>query len=317
MGQSMLGNRALITGIQGFSGRHLCAHLVQEGYTVYGADLALDIPMDNVKTYLGDIRDPNFVQKVVDDTRPTVIFHLAALISPDASVEALCDVNVRGTEHLFSAMQRAGLDSVILIPGSSAAYGSVEQVHLPIRESQPFRPLTPYAVSKIAQEMLAYMYYARYGLKVVCTRAFNLVGPGQPHSFVGSAFAAQIAEIEIKRSEPVIRVGNLNPKRDFVDVRDAVRAYRLAVERGRPGEVYNVCSGQAVSIQTSLDTLLKLTQRPIRVEQDSARMRPSDILISVGDNSLLRQRTGWQPMIPLEQSLADLLDDWRRRIREA
>jgi GDP-4-dehydro-6-deoxy-D-mannose reductase len=190
----------------------------------------------------------------------------------------------------------------------------VDTGDLPIRESQPFRPASAYAVSKVAQEMLAYSYHARYGARVIRTRTFNMTGPGEPASLVCSALARQIAEAEAGKTEAVLCVGNLTPQRDFVDVRDAVRAYRLALERGQPGEVYNVCSGQAISIQACLDELGGLAEKGIRVEQDPTRMRPSDLPMSLGDCALLQQQTGWRPAIPLRQSLAELLEEWRRRM---
>jgi GDP-4-dehydro-6-deoxy-D-mannose reductase len=310
----MSDDRALITGIHGFCGRQVGLHLAQHAGAVFGLDLTPASSVPNATVHTGDIRDAAFVRQVILDVRPTHIFHLAALVSPHADLETLHDVNVRGTEHLLEAVRLAGLDATVLIAGSSAIYGLVEPDDLPIRESQSFHPANAYAVSKIAQEMLAYTYYARYGLKVIRARAFNIVGPGQPSSLVCSAFAGQIAEIEAGQIEPVLRVGNLSSQRDFVDVRDVARAYRLLAQRGQPGQVYNICSGQAVSIQTCLDQLLRLARIPIKVEPDPSRMRPSDIPVSVGDNNLLHRQTGWRPEISLEQSLANLLDDWRRRI---
>jgi GDP-4-dehydro-6-deoxy-D-mannose reductase len=312
----MSGDRALITGIHGFSGRHLARHLSQHGYTVYGVDLVSDTSLSGVKVFRGDIRNPGFVRQVVRETRPSYVFHLAALIAPSASLDALYDVNVRGTEVLLEALQETGLDSTILITGSSAVYGPVEQANLPIHETQPFRPLNSYAVSKIVQEMVAYTYHARYNMRVVRTRAFNLVGPGQSPSLACSAFARQIAHIEGGQSEPVVCVGNLTPRRDFVDVRDGVCAYRLVAEQGFPGQVYNVCSGQAISIRTCLDELLNLAQVPVEVTQDPDRMRASDVPVSVGDGSLLQIQTGWHAAIPLKRSLVDLLDDWRQRVQK-
>jgi GDP-4-dehydro-6-deoxy-D-mannose reductase len=315
--QNMLGNRTLITGIRGFCGRHLSAHLARQGYAVFGIDIAPGRSIPSAKVYTGDICDQDFVRETILAIRPSYIFHLAALITARAGLDALHNVNVLGTDHILKVVRMADLDSVILIPGSSAAYGLVEPDDLPVRESQLFRPLDAYAVSKIAQEMLAYTYYARYDLKVVRARTFNVMGPGEPSSLVCSAFAKQIAEIEAAQIEPVLRVGNLTSQRDFVDVRDVVRAYRLLVQRGRPGEVYNICSGLAVSIEACLNELLAMARTPIRVKQDPARMRPSDVPVSVGDRSLLYSQTGWGPTTPLKQSLADLLDDWRRRIQEA
>jgi GDP-4-dehydro-6-deoxy-D-mannose reductase len=307
----MADKHALVTGIHGFCGRYLGLHLLQHGYTVSGIDLAPSESIADITVHIGDICNPAFVQKVMHTIRPTHIFHLAALISSRADLETLYDINVRGTEHLLKAVRAADIDPVILITSSSAVYGLVDNSHVPIRETQPFHPLNAYAVSKIAQEMLAYTYYARYGLNVIRTRAFNLVGPGQPPSLVCSALAKQIAEIEAGQAESLLRVGNLGPQRDFVDVRDGAHAYRLAAQHGQPGEVYNVCSEKSVSIQTCLDELLRLARIPIEIEQDPDRIRPLDIPVSVGDGDLLHKQTGWRPVIPLEQSLADLLDDWR------
>jgi GDP-4-dehydro-6-deoxy-D-mannose reductase len=312
----MTTNRALITGICGFCGWHLARHLAEHTYDVFGIDLVAGGSIPDISVYVGDLRDPAFVQAAVLAVRPTHIFHLAALTDPQADLRVLCDVNVCGTGHLLEAVHRADLDPVVLIVGTSAAYGLVAPDDLPIRESQPFRPVNAYAVSKIAQEMLAYTYHTRYGMRVIRTRAFNLIGPGQPSSLACSAFAQQIAEIEVGHREPVLQVGNLAPERDFVDVRDAVHAYRLIAEQGEPGGVYNVCSGQAISIQTCVKELLELTQTPIRIERERTLMRLVDIPRSIGDADLLHRQTGWQPLISLEQSLADLLDDWRRRIRE-
>lgn len=313
----MSNHRALITGIHGFCGRHLASYLKQQGFTVFGIDLAAQPALSGVTTFVGDIRDPVLVQQAISEARPAFIFHLAALITPQANLNALYAVNVEGTRCVLDAVHRTDVDSVILIAGSSAVYGLVQANELPISESQPFRPSNAYAVSKIAQEMLAYTYYARFGLKVIRARAFNLVGPGQPATLVCAAFAKQIAEIKAGQSEPTLRVGNLDSRRDFVDVRDVVRAYHSIVRQGQPGQVYNVCSGQAVSIQACLDQLLRLAGVTISVEQDPDRMRPSDIPVSVGDGSLLLQQTGWHPTIPLAQSLTDLMEDWRHRIEES
>jgi GDP-4-dehydro-6-deoxy-D-mannose reductase len=311
-----MGRRALVTGIHGFGGRHLALHLAQQGYAVSGLDLARGEQFPGIEVHTGDIRQPAFVQQVIDRVRPTHIFHLAALIKPDAEMQVLYNVNATGTQLLLEAVRLAHLDPAILITGSSAVYGLVKSEDLPIRESQPFRPLNGYAVSKIAQEMLAFTYYAKHGLRVIRTRAFNLTGPGEPRSLVCAALAEQIARIEAGKDQPRLRIGNLTPKRDFLDIRDAARAYRLAAEMGQPGEVYNVCSGQTIPIQTCLDELLGLSPISPEVEQEPARMRPADIPVSVGDASLLCRQTGWRPVIPLRTSLSDLLDDWRRRIRE-
>jgi GDP-4-dehydro-6-deoxy-D-mannose reductase len=308
--------RAFITGISGFCGQHLAHHLVQEGYEVAGLDLTTGSSLPPAVVYRGDIRDPVQVDTALRAAHPTHVLHLAAITTPEASLDALYQVNVQGTRHLLEAARLLRPAPVVLIAGSSAAYGRVEVGDLPLPESQAFRPLNNYAVSKIAQEMLAYAYHARHDLGVIRTRTFNLVGPGQPPVQACAAFARQIAEIEMNRSDPVVRVGNLTPKRDFVDVRDAVRAYRLVAEQGQPGEVYNVCSGQAVSIQRCVDILVQLARVPIRIVTDPTRMRPVDIPISIGDGSRLRHEMGWSPESSLLESLTDLLQDWRQRTRK-
>jgi GDP-4-dehydro-6-deoxy-D-mannose reductase len=308
--------RVLITGIQGFSGRHLCAYLLRNGCAVSGLDLTPEPPAPGVTVHVGDLRDPDSVDRVLRTVRPACIVHLAALTTRQAPLEALHEVNVRGTVHLFESVRRAELDPVVVLASSSAVYGLVRAEELPISERQPFRPVDGYAVSKIAQEMLSYTYWVRYGLRVVRTRAFNLVGPGQPSTLACSSFARQIAEIEAGRAAPVLRVGRLTAQRDFVDVRDAVEAYWLLAQRGEPGEVYNVCSEQASPIETCLTLLLGMARVPIAVEQDPARMQPVDVPVSVGDGGLLYGRTGWRPRISLAKSLADLLAGWRERIGE-
>jgi GDP-4-dehydro-6-deoxy-D-mannose reductase len=307
---------ALITGAAGFCGRHLSAHLADHGYDVFGVDLA-PAQVPGATLLAGDIRDTAFVQDVLQVAEPTHVFHLAALTGANADWEALHDVNVRGTSRLLQAMRLSGLNPAVLITGSSAVYGLVGPAALPIAETQCFSPATLYAVSKIAQEMLANTYYAAHGMRVIRARAFNLTGPGESSRFVTSAFAHQIAEIEAGRRGPVLRVGNLEAVRDFTDVRDAACAYRLLAEFGEPGSVYNVCSGQATSIRQVLDGLLALSSVPgISVELDPERLQHADVPAQVGDGSRLRQATGWAPRIPLRQTLLDVLDSWRRRSGE-
>ena len=197
---------------------------------------------------------------------------------------------------------------------SSEEYGLVKPDEVPIKETNPLRPLSPYGVSKIAQDMLSYQYAKSYGMKIVITRGFNHTGPRRGSVFVASNFAKQIVEIEKGKKKPVIEVGNLEAKRDFTDVRDMVRGYWLAVQKGVPGERYNLCSGKAISIQELLDMLLKLSTVEITVKQDPSRMRPSDVQILLGDNTKFKELTGWSPEIPFEKTLKDLLDYWREKI---
>ena len=306
---------ALITGALGFCGRHLAAHLDAHGYRVYGLDRVAEPALPGVTVYAGDIRDREWLTDVLRSLQPTHLFHLAALTTPQAGWEALHDVNVWGTGQLLEAVRMAGLDPVILVAGSSAAYGAVEPDELPITEGQPFRPRTAYAVSKIAQEMLAYSYYARHGLRLIRSRAFNLTGPGESPGFVTSSFAQQIARIEAGLQTPALNVGNLGAVRDFTDVRDAVRAYRLLGELGQPGEVYNVCSGTGTDIRQLLDGLIGLSHnQEIWVAHDPARLQPADVPVQIGSAARLRQATGWQAEIPLRQTLQDVLDSWRQQI---
>ncbi len=223
--------------------------------------------------------------------------------------------NLVGQAYLFEAIRSLGLDPVVQIAGSSEEYGLVLPDEVPITEENPLRPLSPYAVSKVGQDMLGYQYFQSYGLKVVRTRGFNHTGPRRGEVFVTSNFAKQIARIEAGLSEPVIRVGNLESIRDFTDVRDMVRAYWLAAERGTPGEVYNIASGEGITIRELLDRLLEISGAEVRVEEDPARLRPSDVEVLIGDSSKFRRDTGWEPEIPLERTLRDLLDFWRQRVR--
>ena len=306
---------ALITGALGFCGRHLAAHLQTSGYRVSGLDQAGGEVPAGVMMHTGDIRDRDRLGRVLREVEPSHIFHLAALTSPQAGWDALHDVNVRGTGQLLEAVRLSGFDPTIVVAGSSAAYGAAEPGEPPIGEDQPFRPTNPYAVSKVAQEMLAYSYYARYGLRVVRARPFNLTGPGEPPAFVTSAFAQQIARIEAGRQQPVIEVGNLHAVRDFTDVRDAVRAYRLLGEQGRPGEVYNICSGRGTDIRWLLDTLLSLSTVPgISINCAASLWQPADVPSQVGNAGRLVRASGWQPEIPMQQTLLDVLDSWRQQV---
>lgn len=311
--------RALVTGMLGFCGRHLCSHLAEQGYEVFGIDTGTGAPVASATLFAGDIRDPAFLQQVLQCSRPSHLFHLAALTAPQADWEQLFDVNVRGTLRLLEAVHLNGQNPALVVTGSSAAYGRVAEEELPISESQPFRPMSMYAVSKIAQEMLAHTYYVRYGLRVVRARAFNLTGPGESPSFVTSAFARQIAEIEAGKRPPSqgVHVGNLSAVRDLTDVRDAVRAYRLIAERGQAGIVYNVCSERGTPIREVLDRLLAQSQIPgIVVQVDPSRLQAADVPIQVGDAALLRRTAGWSPAISLQQTLRDVLDYWRKQLEE-
>ena len=252
--------------------------------------------------------------ETINRIRPDWIFHLAAQsfvptswVAPSESLTT----NVMAQVNIFEAVRRLGLKTRIQLACSSEEYGMVYPDETPIKETNPLRPLSPYAVSKVAQDMLGYQYWMSWKVDSVRTRGFNHEGPRRGPVFVASDFAKQIADIEKGKKAPVLHVGNLEAKRDFTDVRDMVRAYVLALEKCEPGEVYNIASGSAWTIQAVLDHLLSLTKQKIEVKQDPARLRPSDVPILLGDNSKFVKATGWQPTIKFEQTLADMLEYWR------
>ncbi len=265
-----------------------------------------------------DLRDALSVRIALSRIEPDRIFHLAAQSFVPSSWKAPTETittNIIGQINLFEAVRSLNLDCKIQIACSSEEYGLVKEDEVPIKETNPLRPLSPYAISKIGQDFLGYQYYKSYGLKVVRTRGFNHTGPRRGDVFVCSNFAKQIASIELGLQKPIIYVGNLDAKRDFTDVRDMVRAYWLALEYCKPGEVYNICSGKAYSIKEVLDMLLSLTDEKIEVKQDPNRLRPSDVPILLGDNTKFKEATGWEPQIPFEKTLQDLLDYWRGRLK--
>ncbi len=310
-----------ITGINGFVGGHLTDYVLSKGNTnVFGIDLResqfknKNLPALAIKTYICNLLDKTSVTQIIKDIRPDWIFHLAAHSfvpfswkNPAETIQA----NVIGTINLFEAVRDAKIRPRILVAGSSEEYGLVLKNELPVKETNPFRPLNPYAVSKISQDMLCFQYQHSYNLPIICTRAFNHVGPGQNDSFAISNFAKQISDIEKHRTEPVIMAGNLAAVRDFSDVRDIVCGYWSAMEFMTPGEAYNLCSGIGRSIQEVLDALLQLSEVKIEVKKDPNRMRPPEVPHIVGDYSKFKKATGWQPIIPFNQTLKDVLNFWR------
>ena len=316
----MQGERVLITGISGFVGSHLAEFLLERGMEVYGT-IRWRSKLDNIKHIQdkielieADIKDAYSIQKTIDNVEPDYIFHLAAQSFVPTSWKAPSETvvtNIIGTLNLFEATRNSNSDPRIQVAGSSEEYGMVFPDELPIKETNPLRPLSPYAVSKVATDLLGYQYHQSYGLKIVRTRAFNHTGPRRGEPFVSSNFAKQIAEIEKGLKPPVIHVGNLNAQRDFTDVRDIANAYWLSVQKCEFGEVYNICTGVARSIRSVLDLLLDMTNVKIEVKQDPERMRPSDVEILLCDCSKFRQRTGWEPKIAFEDTMKDLLDYWR------
>jgi GDP-4-dehydro-6-deoxy-D-mannose reductase len=267
-----------------------------------------------------DLEDPTQAAVAVEEARPDRIFHLAGQSSVHRSWDdpgATLRANVLGIVNVLDAARRLGLRPAALVVGSADEYGPASPEEQPLRESAPLRPASPYAVSKVAQAALALLYGPAGGMRVVVTRTFPHTGPGRGEAFAESSFARQIAEIEAGRRPAVVEVGNLDAVRDFADVRDVVRAYDLLIENGEPGEVYNVCTGRGRRIGELLDALVALSTVRVDVRVDAARLRAADVSVLVGDPSKLRSATGWQPRIPLEQTLRDLLEDWRARVRSA
>jgi len=300
--------RAVVTGGLGFVGRHLVAHLREAGDDV--------TVLDHHGEHSVDITDGPAVAAALSDAAPEVVYHLAGWADVGASWRdpvAVFRVNAEGTLHVLRACEAAGVDRVLAV-ASADVYGVVTEDELPLTESSPLRPTSPYAASKLAADALAQQAFLGHGLGVIRVRPFNHLGPGQSEQFVAPAIAARLARAE-REGTSTIPVGNLSARRDVTDVRDVVRAYRLLVERGEPGDVYNVCTGVDLAIQTLADLLVGLTRRPVELVTDPALLRPVDLPVLRGDASKLRAATGWVPAIPIEQTVADLLDDMRARIR--
>ena len=296
--------RALVTGATGFVGRHLVAHLVTAG--------------DDVTISEAEITDPGSLEADFRGGRPDAVYHLAAQADVQASFAdpaATLRVNVEGTFNVLEAALRAGAGRVVVV-SSADVYGRVEPSSLPVGEAAAMRPVTPYGASKAAAEMVCLQAGLGRGMDVVRARAFNHLGPGQSDRFVAAALASRVAANERSGSEAV-RVGNLQAMRDFTDVRDVVRAYRLLAERGTAGDVYNVCSGTARAVSELADALIARARHPMRLAADRELLRPVDVAEIRGDPSKLRDATGWRPEVPLEQTLDDLLDYWRCRTAES
>ncbi|MDQ2649454.1 MAG: GDP-mannose 4,6-dehydratase [Actinomycetota bacterium] len=300
--------RALVTGGIGFVGRHLVAHLEAAGDTV--------AVVDRQGEHSVDITDLTAVTQVFRELEPECVYHLAGWADVAASWNdplAVLRVNAEGTLNVLAACRAAGVGRVLSV-ASADVYGIVREDELPLTEDSALRPTSPYAASKMAADAIAQQAFFGFGQEVVRVRPFNHLGPGQSEQFVAPALAARIARAE-RDGLDEIPVGNLSARRDVTDVRDVVRAYRLLIERGEPGQVYNVCSGRDVAVQELADVLVRLARRPLRLVPDPTLLRPVDLPVLRGDPSRLYAATGWQPEIPVETTLADLLDDLRTRVR--
>jgi len=315
--------RILVTGATGFVGRHLLALL--------GSTTDLDVVGTSRQTlageslsgasawYIGDLTDRAFTEKIVREVRPDLVAHLAAQSAvtdswkdPQTTLVNNLVAQLNVLESLVAHAPRAR----VLVTGSSQEYGLVQLHELPLTEEAALRPDSPYALSKVIQDFLGLQYFLGRQLGVIRVRAFNLIGPGQGERFAIPSFARQIAEAELGLGPRLIRVGNLEARRDFTDVRDAVQAYFRLLEMGKVGEVYNVGGGSNRSMREVLDTLVSLAHVPLEVQVDPSRFRPSDVPVVVSDVHKIQQALDWTPTTGLEQSLSDILDEWRKRVAD-
>jgi GDP-mannose 4,6-dehydratase len=321
--------RALITGITGFVGSHLAEYILAEHpqTEIFGIKRWRS-PKDNIRSFINnpkikiydcDLRDLGSLIRVFGEVKPDVIFHLAAQSFVTTSFNAPHDTlecNVGGTCNLLEAIRILKIDPVVHICSSSEVYGQVTKADLPIRETCPLRPVSPYAVSKVGEDMLGFMYWEAYKIRTIRTRMFTHSGPRRGEVFVDSFFSQQVARIELGLQEPVIRVGNLDSVRTFADVRDTVRAYWLLAQKCPPGEVYNIGGDITMTIREMLDLLLTMTtfNGKIEVRVDPALIRPADVTLQIPCPDKFKAATGWKPQIPYKQTLLDMLNYWRQEL---
>ncbi len=317
--------KVLITGITGFAGSHLADYILEnhQDVEVFGIvrwrsrmDNILHI-QDRIKSVEADLKDMGSLKKCLADINPDRIFHLAAQSFVPASWTAPAEtfaINSIGQINLFEALLSLKLTPRIQIAGSSEEYGQVFPDEVPMKETNPLRPLSPYAVSKVAQDLLGWQYFKSYGMNIIRTRGFNHTGPRRGDVFICSNFAKQIAKIEKGKREPLLHVGNLEARRDFTDVRDVVRAYWMSLEKCEAGDVYNIGTGKFYSMSKVVEMLVSMSEIKIETQVDPTRLRPSDVPILLSDSSKFRKATGWEPKIPFQQSLEDLLNYWRERV---
>lgn len=319
--------KVLITGITGFVGSHLAEYILSlrdKNIRLYGIRRWRS-PTENIESFINKIEldycellDFKSTFDIIRKIKPDIIFHLAAqsyvVTSFNAPVNTI-ETNACGTINLLEAIRYSKIDPVVHICSSSEVYGQVRKNEVPIKENKPFRPSSPYAVSKVAEDMAAYQYFISYEIKTIRTRMFTHTGPRRGEVFASSSFARQIALIENGLQEPILQVGNLKSIRTFCDVRDTVRAYWILVNKCPPGEVYNIGGERTMSIRQMLDILLSMTDRKIKIKVEPYLLRPSDVTLQIPDISKFQKETNWKPKISLETTLKDLLNYWREKIR--
>jgi len=304
---------ALVVGAMGFTGRYLVSALIEDGFHVVAADRLSVMPTryNDERVSLLDLTDLDAAQESLAECKPQVVFHLAGKIHADTPID-LYQTNIMVTLKLFEALEECRSQPLVVNIGSSAQYGL--PVDRTVDEEQPLRPISHYGVSKVAQECLAMCYHRNRKLQAIVTRTFNLIGPSQPSSFVCSAFARQVAEIEAGVRPPVLSTGRLDTKRDFVDVRDAVQAYIALARFGIPGEVYNVCSGKLVEVGECLDILRHIARAQFSKVTDPTRLRSDEIDCQFGSPAKIHAQVGWLPKISFSESIGDSLNYWRSQI---
>ncbi len=319
--------RTLITGALGFVGTHLCTELEGLGCELWGCDLACVHPgqasppgpaTGKLRTQACDISDPGEISELVARVRPDTIVHLAAQSSASRAFSQPRETflaNAYGTQNLLEAVRTHCPDAMVLVVSSGEIYGPQQDGQ--VSEESRIVPVSPYALSKAVQDLLGLQYWRSHSIRTVIARPFNHTGPGQTTTFALPSFAKQVASAEAGLREPVIEVGNLSVVRDFLSVRDVVRAYVLLLERGRPGEAYNICSGEGRSLQSLVEHLVSLSRVKVTLRQVESRMRPVDIPYLVGDSTKLREETGWKPVHGIEEALLQLLEYWRERVGES
>ena len=314
----MTKGNVLITGCSGFIGSHLAELILEKGFDVYGTYFKSTENIEHLKGKINlmrtDISDKAQVEAAIQKSNPDIVFHLAAqsfVVPSWKDGEGTFNINVLGTMHLFDAVRKAGIEPVIVFAGSSAGYGLTHENEIPIKESKEFMPSSPYAVSKISADMLCYIYWRAYGMKIIRARIFNTIGARKRGNAIAD-FAQMIVETE-KGHREKITVGNTEPTLDFTDVRDTTNALLTLATKGVYGEAYNVCSGKGLRVKDVLDMMISLSKKNIEVDVDKEKFRPADDPIFIGDNTKLRG-LGWEPKIKIEQTLADTIDYWRHVI---